>query len=852
MRGMHPRSVNFEIPIHKFIKHTQPFMHWPFLSLLVIEVAFSLFLKEASVTSGIVFFLTALVLFFIHLIHKKTKRFLLFALVPACCFFMHHTGTKSLSTVITSKKGLYTALVSADSLYVNGYSKVIVDLTKRIQPVQKDVTGRVILTVGNECLFNQGDMIQFNAGIKEPTPYQNPGGFDYADHLKRNNIWGKAYVHACQEISLQKKGKVSLRNRVRHKILKPLNNPEYSPYGPVLSALLLGTKTISRENAELIRSAGLSHLFAISGSHFAVMCALIFFMVTLITDRFAGIYLKISKQKTASLFTLGFVSFYLFVVYPGPSVIRAGIMFAVYLFAILLERQKNILHVIIVSAVIILFLHPLDLFDVSFQLSYLCVLVLAVVYPHIHVFFKKYHDQNKINKIVSYSMQLCLVSILMNTMLLPLVLMEFGASPLSSFINNLWAIPLFDFVVMPLMLVYMLGALVCAPLSVYVLYPLNLTLAGFFKMLNLVASLGLYEIQSFAPHLEHVILFYIIVFFFFLTRNKKITALLSLLLLVLIGHTYYTLHVKYDLRITQIDVKQGDAIFVQTRDKNLLIDTGGSRFLDTSELAILPFLRYLWVNRLDYVIITHSDIDHFGGLGGMLGNMGIGEVWINNHNPHKAECIAIKHEGFHVWRCAPDTTRADTMQKLMPKRVEKTFQGFKAADPQYMGVLSELKNKEIPIRVVTEGDRISLDKQTTLTVLAPLKNMEGLEDDNDHSVVVKIERGNFSALFTGDISTKAENLLVKHYKQELAADYLKISHHGSRSATGKKFLDAVQPQIVSIGVEKNSRYGHPNREIINRLDQHRAEILRTDAHGAAGVRLKGDAITVWRYRNSRH
>ena len=245
------------------------------------------------------------------------------------------------------------------------------------------------------------------------------------------------------------------------------------------------------------------------------------------------------------------------------------------------------------------------------------------------------------------------------------------------------------------------------------------------------------------------------------------------------------------LKIHYIDVGQGDSELIQVNGKNLLIDAGPNESRD----KLMSYLNKQNIKKLDYVIATHPDEDHIGGMGNVLKKYSIDKFYT-------------------------------------PKKIvnTKTF--------EYM--IQQLKNKNMKIDTPTPGVQLDLGKNTTAEILAP--NSKSYPDTNNYSVVLKLTYGNTKFLFTGDAEKTSEmEMIDKNY--DLSADVLKVGHHGSSSSTSQQFLDKINPKIAVISCGKNNKYGHPHKKTINKLKKKNIQIYRTDVSGTIILTSNGTKIS---------
>lgn len=150
-----------------------------------------------------------------------------------------------------------------------------------------------------------------------------------------------------------------------------------------------------------------------------------------------------------------------------------------------------------------------------------------------------------------------------------------------------------------------------------------------------------------------------------------------------------------------------------------------------------------------------------------------------------------------------------------------------------------VKEKKIKVKVITKGDKLQIEKDLYFDILWP-NNSKLINENvlNNNSIVCKLHYKNFSMLFTGDIEEIAEKQILQEYKdnlQILNSTILKVGHHGSRTSSIQEFIEEVKPQIALIGVGENNKFGHPNNEVIERLESFDIKIYRTDQMGEISI-----------------
>jgi competence protein ComEC len=286
-------------------------------------------------------------------------------------------------------------------------------------------------------------------------------------------------------------------------------------------------------------------------------------------------------------------------------------------------------------------------------------------------------------------------------------------------------------------------------------------------------------------------------------RNVKFRALLiiiSLLLSVFTGCTQTNLDSSTDvvqqesisnqLKVHFIDVGQADSILIQDGDVSMLIDAGNNP--DGED--VVNYIKGQNISKLDYVIGTHPHEDHIGGLDTVIDSFDIGKIYMPK---------------------ASNTT--------------KTFKD----------VLNAIKNKGLKVTTPVSGSSFKLDKADA-TILAP--NSSSYEDLNEHSIVIKLNYGSTSFLFTGDAEHASEEEIINK-GFSIGADVLKVGHHGSSSSTTPEFLNRVNPKYAVIMLEKENTYGHPHKETMDKLKSKGIKVYRTDENGTIIATSDGKTIT---------
>jgi competence protein ComEC len=248
------------------------------------------------------------------------------------------------------------------------------------------------------------------------------------------------------------------------------------------------------------------------------------------------------------------------------------------------------------------------------------------------------------------------------------------------------------------------------------------------------------------------------------------------------------------LKVTFIDIGEGDSCLIQTPGgKNILID-GGKGYRGKE---VLSFLKRKGIRRIDTMVATHPDMDHIGGLLAVLdSNIRIGEI-------------------LDCGKAHTSATYRNFLNKIEQRKSTKYSQ------PR-------------------AGQTLNWGEEVKVRVLSP-PHLRW--DSNDCSIVIKLTYGRVSFLFTGDAAEEAEKEMVSRYSTRLKSTILKAGHHGSRSSSSYDFLRSVRPEIAIISVGKNP-YGHPTKEVLDRLTRLGIKVYRTDLKGNITITTNGEDYQV--------
>ncbi|MFW6132203.1 MAG: ComEC/Rec2 family competence protein, partial [Candidatus Aminicenantaceae bacterium] len=502
----------------------------------------------------------------------------------------------------------------------------------KINYQKKEITakGNLRITVFNPSPENDNLDLFINDRIKASAQFvSHKGFFNFGQssldlYLKTNKIHKRAFTKSPLLIEKLKKAKtLNLLNsisRIRSKIQKrieqyfpsPAENT-LSPEGAVLEALMLGERQrLDPEFSRSLQQTGLYHLLAISGAHIAIISLFLFSLFKM---------LRMSNSLSYTLI-IAFLMFNAFLVEGRPSVIRATIMAVAFLIGKLIFSDVNLLNTISISAFFLLVINPFFLFNSGFLLTFTATFSIILFFPKI----RKYLPKLKFRISEIFGISLCA-----QLGVIPIIIIFFNRAAFSSIVYN--------YIALPLVALIMASGYIFLPISLTIPFLARISSKIIYFLINLLikfTSLSANAPLSLRvpnPHLMVIIGYYVfLLLFLFPTKIKKQKLILFLCFLVM--STFLILHPfpnkSKNLKVTMIDVGQGDSILIELpgREK-MLIDGGGvpNDNFDIGEFAVSKFLWKKRIKKIDYLILSHAHPDHINGLKSIARNFKIGEFW---------------------------------------------------------------------------------------------------------------------------------------------------------------------------------------------------------------------------------
>lgn len=702
-------------------------------------------------------------------------------------FYKEFNASEIIATVISNNN---------ETEYKNTY-KVKVENLKGY----KDINLILRVSKSKKINLNYGDKIKVSGEYIIPDEARNYGGFKYKQYLKTQKIYGIFEANKVEVLKYNNLSFIELfSNKVKLKIIENFSNLLPEETNQLFLGILIGyDDNLSEDIEESFRKSSLTHLLAVSGAHIAYIIVGVSFLFK---------KLKIPKRIT-QIITIVFLIFFMYITDFSSSVVRASAMGIILLMSMIFFRKNDIHTTISISILLILIENPYKMLDIGLLLSYFATIGI--------ICFSRLNKKEKVQitlkeRFIEYIKEMILITLYANIFVIPIMIYNFNIISLTFVISNVIA----GILIGPITIggfILIIISFINLKVTYIISIVYNLLLKLLIHSTNLTSLIPLSEILVPTPSIVIVIIYYIILFFCiiytflkqeysnryivkkiskciletskYIKKNYKIIIVYIIVFFILTSLILKI--IPKDLKIYFIDVGQGDStLIITTTNKKILIDSGGSEngSFDVGKNTLVPYLLDRKIISLDYICISHFDSDHCDGFKYLLENIKVKNI-------------------------------------ILSKQYVTT--------DNFEEIISIVNKKRINIIKVEAGDILNIDKYVRIKVFSPDKNLTN--DINDNSIVMKLEYNNFSCLFTGDISKKIEQDLVKQYGNELKSTVLKVAHHGSKTSSDKDFIKTVSPKISLIGVGKNNKFGHPNEEVLKGLKEINSKVFRTDKNG---------------------
>lgn len=647
-----------------------------------------------------------------------------------------------------------------------------------------------------------GSVVTVEGSYKEFETASNPGQFDLSTYYLISGISYRLNQAMILEktVGYSKTGEYLYRFKTLLSRKLSENLPEKE--SALMKTILLGEKgELDREVKELYQRNGIAHILAISGLHVSMLGMGLYHVL-----RKCGAPMKASALTAAFLLLIyGMMTGF------SVSALRAILMFFLHMLAVMLERTYDMMTALSVAAVVLLIGQPLYLEYSGFVFSFGCVLGIGVLTPALTEGKGAVFQSKK--KVPAGMLKFFLSAFSMGVITLPIYLWYYYQFPVWSILLNLVILPLMSYLMAAGILLLFASAIF--PLAAY---PLGLMIQGIFKIFELAfginEQLPAHMVTAGKPAFWQMVLWMaVLLFVIFLKKRLALWIRWSFILLAVLALVWRPGN---KLAVTFLDVGQGDGIYVETAGgSRFLVDGGSSSVSGVGKYRLLPFLRHQGAKKLDAVFVTHPDADHCNGVKEILEQNITGDIRVG--------CLIL-----------PDI-------------------GKEARNDAYKELEDAAGRNQVPVAYISRGQKLQAGG-VSITCLHPKKGY-GAEDANAYSTVLSLSYGNFSALLTGDLEGEGERDFSAYIRKreggqiQGAGKYtiLKAAHHGSANSMPAEMLAWCRPYYTVISCGRDNSYGHPHKELLERLTDCGSEVMVTYETGAVTFETDGERVWVSRF-----
>jgi len=687
------------------------------------------------------------------------------------------------------------------------------------------IHGRIRLTWREpDAALVYGDEVSVTTRLREPYGTLNPGGFEYGAYLQRKGIQAVATVSGPNGVTRLTQEPVTLWGRLMGRVdhwRQAIHHAASTSLSPPATGLFLGMiigeqSFIEQDVRDAFMASGTVHILSISGSHLGLLALVVFAGTRWSVRRLPASWLErvsiyLTATQLAVVITLPIVTLYMLLAGAEMATVRSWIMIVVCSLGVWLGRERHLITALAVAALLMVLPHPEAIHDISFQLSYLSVVAIGMV-----LVFKKNKDPDtgsleneELREAPSWWTNLrekgqlaWLVTLAVSLTTLPLVAYYFHQIPWLGLLTNMVIVPMVGILVIPLGLLSAIMVVISGgetlPFATVNQWLFDLLAQGVVGLAQVPGAT--WYVAS--PSLSSIVVFWgVLAGWVVLRHRRSIRWSCPIILVVILSWWAWSPRAHWDpglLRVTFLDVGQGDATFLELPDgQTVLIDGGPAyRRLDMGRAVIGPYLWNRGIQRIDHVIATHPQWDHVGGLPWVLQTFEVGSYWSNG---------VSRSQMFY------QRLQAAVQAVEIKEYVIGAGKDIMASGPCNLSVLSppETKPPSMP---------------------DPAKDISGT-DLNNRSLVTRLECGPHSLLFTADAEHQALEQLQLTPRGH-SATIVKVPHHGAKSSLHDGWVKRLEAQAMVVSVGSHNRYGHPDSEVIAAYEARGIPLYRTDRDGA--------------------
>lgn len=624
--------------------------------------------------------------------------------------------------------------------------------------------------------------VRITGSVRDISGADNPGCFDYRRYMRS---MGVAYSVKASDVRIDESMPLGIHKFRKHLIKERerfLSNFESENRG-VLRGVIFGDK--SEIDEEVLKEFNLNssgHILAVSGLHIGFLYSLL----RLISGK--------KRSLPVSLIVILIMTLYGEMTMWSSSTVRAVIVLSLSILSVNLRRPFDLLSSLSAAAFMILITRPYMLFNSGFQLSFSAMCSIAFLSKYLSAFLGNLLG-------AAASVQIGTI---------PLIAMNFHKVNSIALLINI-PIIILSSIIVPAGVLILFISMATPALPGLCVSILSFLCGGLVSLNRTLFFEGKYSEIASGAGASLTVIIYLFIYILssewlrvnVIRKNHRIISRAAILLFCPLIMMSISLHNPFkNDEIVFVSVGQGDCTHISFGSEDILIDGGGSDFVNTGEKTLMPYLLTQGAKNVDLALVTHLHKDHY---------LGISEL---------SEIYPLSSVG-------------------MPSEYRESFESVGNSKDNENAIAFNTDR----IVYLSGNSDIGIADNVFIEVIWPVKERPGgirIEDQNEHNMVYMINYNGCKVIVTGDLLEEDEIKMVRHYKgsDKLKCDILKVAHHGSKSSSSELFLDEADPKIAVIQVGRNNLYGHPHEQTLERLEARGIKTYRTDIHGAVGINIE--------------
>jgi len=656
-------------------------------------------------------------------------------------------------------------------------------------------------------------VIKLSGNVADTSFSKNTMLFDYKKYLRGRKVY--ATIFAQNEITVIKENYsvfIDISNNFRRYTEKLFYDNISKESADIILSIILGD--VDYLNIDLydnIKTMGLAHIFAVSGSHIVLLYGVLLRVLKFV----------VPNRRISWLLTWALIWFYGFLIGFPLSVLRTLVMFTLLFGSEVMYRKYSSLNSIALAGLILTIANPFWIFDAGFLLSFSAALSLIIYNKYILKYIK---TENLI-------LRDFYLFLFLQIFTLPILAHYFNYIPIMGILYNLLLIPIFTFILIYSFALLIFGGLI-VNLFIFPFRIFDYMLVSLRYLINFTENFAFNGIIIHTFSIFHNIIFYLVLTFIIylynevnleknkdrqVKLNRKIYMIMESIFIWIIISFYFITYIltpKFDdsLYLNIMDAGQGMFINVSYKNYNLIFDCGSTSNSNLGSYTVVPYLIKNGIDKVDGVFISHWDEDHYSGLTELIkSNIDVKRIFSSND-------------------FTDDNLLNDNMSKK--KNIENVIN------------LKEILSSNII--VLKKDDNVKINENFNIEILWP-EDEYSAENKNNSSLVIMLYYKGRKILIPADIESDVENII---YGDLFKSDILIVPHHGSKTSSTDNFVEAVSPNISVFSYGKNN-YGIPSDEVIEKYENINSNILTTFDQGQIKFILKDEKLYYNTYKGEK-